>query len=140
MLENKEIVPSKSLMEFGCGFRRVTIKPTFSVELNAAGKNDKYKYMRFLRKDMFIIATAFCPIIYSPCKLIVFTKENLTTPVKMDIVATGVTMNPDPMKIILKRIILTGYPLKCHKKRATVRYMFFNPDDIKYFKPVEVYT
>jgi pre-rRNA-processing protein TSR1 len=58
----------------------------------------------------------------------------------MNIVATGIAMNPDPLKIILKRIILTGYPLKCHKKRATVRYMFFNPDDIKYFRPVELYT
>ena len=58
----------------------------------------------------------------------------------MDIAATGIIMNPDPMKIILKRIILTGYPLKCHKNRATVRYMFFNPEDIKYFRPVELYT
>lgn len=27
-----------------------------------------------------------------------------------------------------------------HKKRATVRYMFFDPKDIKYFKPVELQT
>jgi pre-rRNA-processing protein TSR1 len=63
-LENKEIVPSKSLMEFSCGFRRFEIKPTFSMELNAAGKNDKCKYMRFLRKDMTVIASAYTPIIY----------------------------------------------------------------------------
>jgi pre-rRNA-processing protein TSR1 len=74
MLENNEIVPSKSLMEFSCGFRRLTISPTFSMELNAAGKNDMFKYMRFLRKDMYVIATAFCPIVYSPCKVILFTK------------------------------------------------------------------
>lgn len=127
-------------MEFSCGFRRLSIVPTFSMELNAAGKNDKFKYMRFLRKDMFVIATAFCPIVYSPCKVIVFTKQSINTPVQMNIVATGIAMNPDPLKIILKRIILTGYPLKCHKKRATVRYMFFNPEDIKYFRPVELYT
>ena len=30
-LENKEVVPSKALMEFGCGFRRMVIKPTFSM-------------------------------------------------------------------------------------------------------------
>jgi pre-rRNA-processing protein TSR1 len=44
------------------------------------------------------------------------------------------------MQIILKRIILTGYPLKINKRRATVRYMFFNPKDVKYFKPVELIT
>ena len=73
--ENNEIVPSKALMEFSCGFRRIVIKPTFSMELNAAGsKGDKLKYMRFLRKDQSVICTAYCPIIYSPCKVICFTK------------------------------------------------------------------
>ena len=73
-LENAEIVPSKALMEFSCGFRRMVIRPTFSMELNAAGKRDKSKFMRFLRKDKSIVATAYCPIVYSPCKVICFTK------------------------------------------------------------------
>ena len=38
----------------------------------------------------------------------------------------GAFMNPDPTRIITKRIILTGHPLKVHKKTATIRYMFFN--------------
>jgi len=138
-LENKEIVPSKDLMEFSCGFRRLAIKPTFSMELNASGKNDKLRYMRFLRKDMSVVATAYCPIVYAPCKVIAFTKRE-GLPVNMDVVASGIAMPPDPLKVVLKRVILTGYPLRCHKKKATVRYMFFDPKDIKYFRPVELYT
>jgi len=138
-LENAEIVPSKALMEFSCGFRRTVIRPTFSMELNAAGKNDKLKFMRFLRKDTAVVATAYCPIFYSPCKVICFTKRP-GQPVAMNVVASGVTLQPDPLKIILKRIVLTGYPLRCHKKKATIRYMFFEPKDIKYFRPVELYT
>ena len=38
----------------------------------------------------------------------------------------GTLLNPDPMRIIAKRIILTGHPIKVHKKTATIRYMFFN--------------
>ena len=91
-LENDEIVPSKNLMEFSCGFRRLVIQPTFSKEINPTGKNDKYKYMRFLRKDMDIVATAFCPIVYAGCKVIAFTKQDLNTPVKMDMVASGLTL------------------------------------------------
>ena len=49
-------------------------------------------------------------------------------------------MPPNPLKVILKRIMLTGYPLKCHKKKGVIRYMFFEPKDIKYFKPVELTT
>ena len=139
-LENAEIVPSKALMEFSCGFRRMVVKPTFSMELNAAGKKDKSKFMRFLRKDKSIIATAYCPIVYSPCKVICFTKQSYSVPVAMDIVASGTVLMPDPLKVILKRIILTGYPLKVHKTKATVRWMFFDPKDIKYFRPVELYT
>jgi hypothetical protein len=51
------------------------------MELNDAKKNDKTKYMRFLRKDMAVIATAYCPIVYSPCKTICFTKSDISTPV-----------------------------------------------------------
>ena len=54
--------------------------------------------------------------------------------------ATGSALAPNPLTVILKRIILTGYPLKVHKKKAVVRYMFFNPKDVKYFKPVEIFT
>lgn len=30
--------------------------------------------------------------------------------------------------------------MRTHKKNAVVRYMFFNPQDIAYFKPVELFT
>ena len=96
--------------------------------------------MRFLRGDMQVIATAYCPIVYAPSKIIVFTKQDAKTPVSMSMVASGIVLPPDPLKIILKRIILTGYPLRCHKKKATIRFMFFDPKDIKYFRPVELYT
>jgi len=52
----------------------------------------------------------------------------------------GSFLSPDPTRIIAKRIILTGHPFKVHKKTATIRYMFFNRDDIEYFKSVELHT
>jgi hypothetical protein len=33
-----------------------------------------------------------------------------------------------------------GYPVRVHKRRATVKYMFHNPDDVRWFRPVELYT
>lgn len=59
---------------------------------------------------------------------------------EINLVASGTTLPPNPMQVILKRIILTGYPLKVHKKKAVIRYMFFNPKDVNYFKPVELST
>ena len=43
-------------------------------------------------------------------------------------------------QIILKRIILTGYANKVNRRKAIVKYLFFNPDDVKYFKPAELRT
>merc|ERR1712196_550257 len=52
----------------------------------------------------------------------------------------GTVMDANPDRIVLKKIILTGYPVKCKKKNAVVKYMFFNPDDVRWFKPVQLWT
>ena len=50
-IENKDVVPSKQLMELHCGFRRFTCKPIFSQETNPGAATEKYKFMRFLHAD-----------------------------------------------------------------------------------------
>lgn len=54
--------------------------------------------------------------------------------------AWGSVLKPMPSRLILKRIALTGYPFRTHKKKAVVRYMFFNPEDINWYKPLELVT
>ena len=56
------------------------------------------------------------------------------------LVAMGSSLPPDPTRIIAKRIVLTGHPLKIHKKTATIRYMFFEREDVEYFRSVELHT
>jgi pre-rRNA-processing protein TSR1 len=137
-VENKDIVPSKQLMEFHCGFRRFECKPIFSSETNPGAATEKYKFNRFLHPDQPSIATIYSPIIFAPCKILCFTESSMKSGKADSIVAVGQVLAPNPLKCILKRIVLTGYPLRVHKKKATIRYMFFNPTDIKYFKPVQL--
>jgi pre-rRNA-processing protein TSR1 len=56
------------------------------------------------------------------------------------LVATGTMQNPNPDRVVLKKIVLSGYPVKVHKKKAVVKYMFFNPEDVKWFRPLDVFT
>lgn len=133
--ENTEVIPSKHELLMHCGFRVFTVRPIFSQE-PSPGQGDKLKFMRFLRTDMPAVATVYMPIVFSPCKILMFTRQDE----QLNLLATGHSMAPNPLTVILKRIILTGYPLKVHKKKAVIRYMFFNPKDVKYFKPVELYT
>ena len=41
---------------------------------------------------------------------------------------------------VAKRIILTGHPFKIHKKLVTIRYMFFNREDVEWFKALQLWT
>jgi pre-rRNA-processing protein TSR1 len=139
--ENKDVVPSKVDMQFHCGFRRFTAPPIFSSETSPGAASEKLKFLRFLRNDDSVaIATVYAPLVYTPCKVLCFTEKSLQSLSVDCVVATGTMMNPNPLRVILKRIVLTGYPFRVHKKKATVRYMFFEPRDIKWFKPVELQT
>merc|ERR1719492_272482 len=57
-----------------------------------------------------------------------------------NLVASGKLASVDAHRVVIDRVILTGYPIRVHKKRAVVRYMFWNPNDIRWFKPVELCT
>lgn len=52
----------------------------------------------------------------------------------------GIINELDPLKLILKKIIITGNIKKCKNKKAIVKYMFFNKEDIEYFKNIELFT
>ncbi|CAD7939435.1 unnamed protein product [Amoebophrya sp. A25] len=59
---------------------------------------------------------------------------------RKNLLGWGEVIDANPKKIIVKRSILTGYPFRVHKNKAVVRHMFFRPDDIRWFRPVELRT
>uniref|UniRef100_A0A4W6G6M7 Pre-rRNA-processing protein TSR1 homolog n=1 Tax=Lates calcarifer TaxID=8187 RepID=A0A4W6G6M7_LATCA len=130
---NTEPIKSKEELVFHCGFRRFRASPIFSQHTSA----DKHKMERFLRPDAPSVVSVYAPITFSPAGVLLFKQRNDGI---QDLVATGSLLSCDPQRIVLKRIVLSGHPFKINRRSAVVRYMFFNRDDIMWFKPVELRT
>lgn len=124
------IIKAKAPLELHCGFVRFTGRPMFS-EHNA--NSDKHKMERYLIPERPTVVTFYGPAIFTPAPA-------LLSYINGDLIAAGSALGADPDRIILKRIILTGYPFKTQKRRAVVKFMFFNPEDVRWFKPVELWT
>jgi pre-rRNA-processing protein TSR1 len=65
---------------------------------------------------------------------------NTPTINRLELIGTGTVVAPDHSRVIAKRVILTGHPFKIHKKVVTIRYMFFNSEDVNWFKALQLWT
>ncbi|KAK8846734.1 hypothetical protein IAR55_005821 [Kwoniella newhampshirensis] len=138
--EYTEPVKAKDPLILCVGPRRYVIRPVYSQHVRGGGNgvNNVHKSEKFLRPGGATVVTTFGPICFgkSACLLLRDEGDDQVP----SLVAMGGFLSSDPTRIIAKRIILTGHPFKVHKKTATIRYMFFNREDIDYFKSVEMHT
>ena len=131
-------VKSKDVLTFRCGWRTWQSRPVFSQHnLNS----DKHKFERFMPAGgngaTFFAGSVFGPVTYAPCPVMMFRE---TSSGRREFLALGTMMGADADRIVLKRIVLTGYPTRVHKRHATVKYMFYNPEDVKWFMPAGITT
>lgn len=126
-------VPSKEELIFSFGFRRVVVNPLFSVHVSGC---DKCKYERFLPHGGTSMASFYGPITFTPCTVVVF-KRSMEGLIQ---VAAGSLRTVNADLLIIKKIILTAHPSKIHKRAALCRGMFREPADVKWFKPVSLWT
>ncbi|KNC45900.1 ribosome biogenesis protein tsr1 [Thecamonas trahens ATCC 50062] len=118
------------------GFRMLEAAPLFSSD---NPKCAKAKFERFLQPGRTLTASIYGPIVFGPSMPVFMFRLNADSPVPQ-LVATGSVASINPQKLIIKRIVLIGEPFHIHKSRATVRRMFYSPEDIRYFKKIECYT
>lgn len=132
-------IKSKEDLILQCGPRRFLIKPIFS----QTGKtpNNVHKFQRYLHPGQTAMATFIAPTTWGSVPALFFQPSSSSSSGgKYNLIATGTSQPPDPSRVIVKRIILTGHPFKIHKKIVTVRYMFFNREDVLWFKALQLWT
>lgn len=147
LLSSEHEAPLKSKTELivQCGARRMVINPLFSQAGNTP--NNVHKFDRYLHPGHSAIATFIGPLTWGNVPLLYFQRtpsdpEDITStsPSSLRLIATGTSLPPSSSRIIAKRIILTGHPYKINKRVVTVRYMFFNDGDVKWFKSLPLWT
>ena len=137
-LQNMPIIRFKDTILVQCGFRRYVNRPVYSQH----SRGPLFKYERYLVPGRPTVGTMFAPIAFPPTPTLLFQPGH-EYPV---LVGRGSVLSVDPNRLVIKRIILTGDPTKLNKSSrhslntAVIRYMFFDPDDIHYFRPIELRT
>ena len=150
-LSSDSPTPLKSKEEIivQCGSRRFVINPLFSQTGNT--RNNVHKFQRYLHPGQTAMATFIAPLTWGAVPALFFKKtaaseedppSSDTSPPQstFKLIGTGTSQPPDRSRVIAKRVILTGHPYKIHKKLVTVRYMFFNQEDVKWFKALQLWT
>lgn len=125
---------SKEELWFHVGFRRFKACPIFSEH---AHNSDKFKLSKFLHDSTMSVATILGPITFPPMPITVWKELQPGRPL---LCATGGVLSVNPDRIVLKKVVLTGKPFRVRNRRAVIRGMFHNPEDIKWFKPIELWT
>ncbi|XP_030373387.1 pre-rRNA-processing protein TSR1 homolog [Scaptodrosophila lebanonensis] len=124
---------SKEQLIVQCGYRRFVVNPIYSQHTNG----DKHKFERYFRPYETVCATFYAPIQFPPAAVLAFKVNPDST---LALVARGRLLSCNPDRIVLKRVVLSGHPMRINRRSATIRYMFFYKDDVEYFKPVKLRT
>lgn len=132
--EYEQPVRSNDEMIIQCGPRRFVANPIFSAYSESG--NGLRKYEKFIQRGRTSIAALVGPITFGSVPTLYFKR----TSDGLALIGSGSFLDVNHRHAIIKRIVLTGHPYKIHKKLVTVRFMFFNAEDVNWFKAVRLFT
>lgn len=140
-------IKSKEELIVQCGPRRFVVNPLFSQP--GTTPNDVHKYCRYVHPGQAVIATFMGPVTWGAVPVLFF-KRNVPgssedaieegPSLGLSLVGTGTALPPSTSRVVAKRVVLTGHPYHINKKIVTIRYMFFNREDVEWFKALPLWT
>lgn len=147
-------VRSKDPLLITLGFRRYMTRPVYSQHGRSRRGNNVHKFERFLPHGAAAaVGSVYAPVTFGGASVPVVlmrlrseTQEHgydelgVNAEQMPHLVGSGSLLDVSPTRIVAKRIVLSGHPYKVHKKTATIRFMFFNSDDVRFYKPVTLHT
>merc|ERR1712228_902106 len=130
--KTKSIEALKSYI-FDVGFRRFKTRPIFSDNSRA----NKHLVKKAVNDNQFFVASVYGQISYPPIGVLMFDDNESN---ELSLCCNGSVLNVDAHRLLIERKVLTGSAIRVQRRRAVIRYMFWNSDDVKYFKPIDLWT
>jgi len=137
-----ETVKSRDLVTIDAGFRRYDARPAFSeVTPNGLIVSKKQKFLRFLPRvtgSGACCASVYGPVCDSSVPVMMWLRDkdmNCDT-----LLCTGSFECADTERLLCKKVVLTALPYKIHRRSVVARGMFYNREDIEWFKPLQLVT
>lgn len=138
-------IKAKEELIVQCGPRRLVVKPIFSQA--GTTPNDVHKSCRYLHPGQSAVATFMGPVTWGSVPVLFFKRPSAEVlqgedgpNLNLELVGTGTALPPSTSRVVAKRVILTGHPYHIHKRIVTIRYMFFNREDVEWFKAMPLWT
>ena len=122
-------IKSKENLTFVTGFKVLYTRPVFSE--NTIG--DKHKYSKYWHKGRTMIGSIYSTAVSGASNVVVLNENK-------EMVGSGKLESVDPRRIQVKRVVLTGRIMRVRARKGVVKGMFKNGDDVRWFKPVELWT
>ena len=135
--EVMEPIKSKQPILIQYGPRRMLINPLYSQGGNS--DNDVYKFFRFIHPGRTAVVTFIGPVSLTNAPVVYYRHDPENT-IERKIIGAGSVQDSDADRIIVKTAILTGLPVKIHRKLITIKHMFFSRKDVEYFMQVPLFT
>ncbi|KAL8455673.1 hypothetical protein Emag_000495 [Eimeria magna] len=139
---DQEPVKGKDPMLMMCGFRRFPAAPIYSEEPRQGVRSAaKWKFKRWADPGATLTATVYAPLVLPPSPCILLRSDSSAQGgTRLTAWGSVLPVNGASSRLIIKRVLLSGHPFKVHRRKAVVRFMFFNPDDVRWFSPIELHT
>jgi len=144
---------SDTVYTFDVGFRRFRGCAVFSEH----SRGNKHLVKRAVDDDAFAVASVYAPISFPPLGVLMFAdereekekekesdakgqSESESESAHLSLCAKGSLLSVDAHRLLIGRKVLTGSAMRVQRRRAVVRHMFHNADDVRYFAPIDLWT
>eukprot|EP00668_Euglena_longa_P014485 GGOE01018475.1.p1 GENE.GGOE01018475.1~~GGOE01018475.1.p1 ORF type:complete len:1161 (-),score=460.16 GGOE01018475.1:68-3310(-) len=118
------------------GWRRFQTMPVYAIE----DQNGRHRYLKYTPLHMHCIAVFWGPIFPPNTGVICFQNVMDKTAKHFRPAATGYIMQSEKSSCVVKKIRLTGVPVRIHKNTCFIKNMFNSPLEVAKFEGAKLKT